>query len=298
MTGESPKQPTSQEIPPRPTAAQAAAALREFLISYPLYRRLRVDLGQGAQLPPFPQSISAPCWQETCKGEPTTTWRLEDKVEVSPGVRLGYKCVHCEQALRSYWVVIHPLRQAFAQLPGGRIPRGFDVFQVQKIGQLPAWSIDPPKEVVRALAAADLALYRNALICMSQSYGLGALASFRRVVENTVGALLDLVEEAALGDNDTEALEAVRQARETRIADEKLRLVAAVVPATLRPGGVNPLSKLYQDYSRGLHALSDEEWLEIATELRDALEYVFGNLRDRLEQAKAYRAKITKHGGR
>ena len=54
---------------------------------------------------------------------------------------------------------------------------------------------------------------------------------------------------------------------------------------------------LYGNYSRGLHQESDEECLAIATELRDALEYLFGNLREQFEQAKAFRERITKRAG-
>ena len=56
----------------------------------------------------------------------------------------------------------------------------------------------------------------------------GAVAYFRGVVENTVSALLDLIEEAAREDGDAAALDAVKSARASRVAEEKFKLVAAV----------------------------------------------------------------------
>ena len=129
-------------------------------------------------------------------------------------------------------------------------------------------------------------------MCMSQGYGLGAVAYFRRVIENEVVALLDLVEDAAKADGDEEALDAVRGARESHVAEEKLRLVAEHVPRGLRPSGVNPLAVLYGGFSRGIHALSDEECLAVALELRTAFDFVFKNLRQVVREAKEYASQI------
>jgi hypothetical protein len=279
-------------------AVQLAAALREFLTSYPLYRKQRLGLSGSLEGLAFPASISGPCSNPMCKGEPSTTWKqLSASDDCWPARHLLFRCVHCDISSQAFWILIeaqerveydHPV--PFRQAPL------YKAFTIQKIGQSPPWSITVPREIERALGEDGLELYRNGLVSMSQSYGLGALAYFRRVIENTVGDLLNLVEEAAEADRNPAALEAVQGARATKRADEKLRLIQDVIPVSLRPGGVNPFGKLYDDYSRGLHALSDEECLSIATELRDTLEYVFGNIRDQLDRAKAYRARIT--GGR
>lgn len=284
----------SEEETPRLEGPQALAALREFLTSYPLYRKLRLPLKMATTSLEFPGAISGPCRDAACIGEPATSWSqtgLDSRSgHVAPGSYwLQYTCVHCRRAAQHFWVLVDALEGASPVLP---IP-GILTFGVQKIGQWPSWSIAVPREIERALEDAEFALYRKALVCMSQSYGIGALAYFRRIIENTVGELLGLVEEAATAEGDQKALAAVREARTTKVADDKLRLIREFIPASLRPGGVNPFAKLYDDYSRGIHSLSDEECLVIAAELRDTLEYVFGNIRDRLEQAKAYRAKIT-----
>lgn len=275
-----------------------AAALREVLTSFPLYRRRRLRFVRPVDSVLSPASISAPCPHPACREEPATTWSREADVEDAyPGRLLRYKCVHCDTERKTFWVLIEPEDKVIYQAPTLG-PRQFQGCTIQKLGQAPPWGIAAPKEIQRSLGESDLQLYGNALVCMSQSYGLGALAYFRRVVENTLGELLGLVEEAATAEGDQKALSVVKEAQKSKVADEKLRLIREVIPASLRPGGVNPFAKLYDDYSRGIHSLSDEECLTIATELRDTLEYVFGNIRDRLEQAKAYRLKITGGTGR
>ncbi len=217
---------------------------------------------------------------------------------------LQYGCVHCARQTITYWVIasrVEPVRKPLPPVlttrgvSSGLGPvEGYRELQVFKTGQYPSWSIRPPKEIQRALDEENVELYRKGLACMSQSYGIGALGYFRRVVENAVGDLLDLVEESAKADGDDDSVRAITEARKQKNAEQKLKLASEAVPPSLRPGRVNPLATLYGDFSRGIHGLSDEQCLEIATDLRETLEYVFGNLRDRLEQAKAYRTKITK----
>ena len=162
---------------------------------------------------------------------------------------------------------------------------------LRKFGQWPAWSITPPKEITDALGD-NLDLYRKALVCMSQGYGLAAVAYFRRIVENEISSLLDISEEAAVADGDEEAREAVRKARQSRVTEEKLRLVAEHVPRALRPNGVNPLSVLHDEFSRGIHALSDEDCLSVALKLRTAFDFVFKNLRMLIRETKNYAAQM------
>lgn len=279
--------------------SQVERILREFLETWPLYRRLTFKSFTPTRDVSFPRALSMPCAHPACKDEPTTTWKAEQGHGARPGEIQIYQCVHCGRAEISFWLMsefadeVNPPPHAPVRdsLPAYR------KITVFKVGQVPGWNISPPKAVERALDAEDLELYKRGLISMSQSYGIGALGYFRRVVENGVDALLDLVEEAANADNDAAAVESLKEARRQKNAEQKLHLASQRVPASLRPGGVNPLGVLYSNYSRGLHQETDDECLAIATELRDALEYVFGNMREQFEQAKAFRAKITKRAG-
>jgi len=278
----------------------AEQKLREFLQTWPLYRRLTFKVAFPIREVSFPRALSMPCSNPACRDEPTTTWTLAQEFSNRPGEMQIYQCVHCSQAEVSFWLVARVSDEVkpapTAVRPANAVPV-YRTASVMKVGQLPGWSIAPPKVIERALDEVNLELYKKGLINMSQAYGVGALGYFRRVVENGVDALLDLVQHAAEADSDAAALEAIREARGKKNAEQKLQLAAEKVPASLRPGGINPLGVLYGNYSRGIHQESDEECLTIATELRDALEYVFGNLREQLEQAKAFRERITKRAG-
>lgn len=270
--------------------------LQEFVEEYPLYRKLILQASDAGSLE-FPPSISQRCHFELCRDEPTTTWTLTDDASRPVGRSITYKCAHCRRAILTVWVYDVVTRTRDSRNNRGETVKTPDAFALQKIGQWPPWSIAVPGPIEAALTTAGaLDNYKKGLTCMSQSYGIGALGYFRRIVEDSISDLLNLVEEGATVDHDQPALDAVKNARTSRVAEERLKLVADTVPATLRPGGVNPLATLYAEYSRGLHAGSDEECLAIAMDLKDALEYFFGNIRHRLEDAKAYGDRIRKRG--
>jgi hypothetical protein len=68
---------------------------------------------------------------------------------------------------------------------------------VMKVGQAPSWDITPDRALEKMLGTRS-DYYRKALVCESQSYGIGAFAYYRRIVEEIIDALLlditDLVE--------------------------------------------------------------------------------------------------------
>jgi len=69
------------QAPPQPTPAAlrkvAEEKLREFVVSWPLYRRLRLQLGEPQKSIPFPAAIAMPCADDACKSQPTTTWKQD-----------------------------------------------------------------------------------------------------------------------------------------------------------------------------------------------------------------------------
>ena len=266
--------------------------LRVFLESRPLYAATKIKTpGWGAGFyydkRLWPDSMTRPC--ERCKL--ATTWsRTEGPTPLGPGVTIAFNCARCSSGEFIVWTQL-------------RVPSDFDAgtMELRKLGQTPAWSIEVPKPMQDALPASALESYKRGLIMMSQSYGIAAVAYFRRVVEDVVERILDLMEEAAKLDRDhpdQAALDAIAEARRSHQATDRLELVADLVPAYLRPGGANPLSRLYASYSEGLHGLGDEECLEIATDLRDALDYLLPGLSDRLTSARAYQASLAKAGRR
>jgi hypothetical protein len=264
--------------------AEATKLVADFLEGAPLYTPLVIELSQAARLEDIaPHAL--PHWCPVCRSE--TTWTATGHLEYgSPKLR----CAQCASSEIEIELRIEPA--AFGEPHpagmGGRPATRSRKWTLRKWGQWPAWSITPPREIQDALVADDLELYKKALVCVSQGYGIGALAYFRRVIENSMNAMLDLVEEAARADGDEDALRNVVRARESKRADEKLALIVEHVPRTLRPSGANPLAVLHDRYSRGLHAFSDDECVRIALDLRRAFDFVFRNLRQLAREAKEY----------
>ncbi len=113
---------------------------------------------------------------------------------------------------------------------------------IRKVGQLPPWAIQLSKELEKSLGE-SASLYRNALICMSQSYGIGACTYMRRVLEDQINPLLNVVygikEEAGATE---EELYKVRKTIQGRTAEDKIKLVNQVAPESIAVGGHNPLT--------------------------------------------------------
>jgi len=137
-----------------------------------------------------------------------------------------------------------------------------------KVGQWPPLLIDPPPELAKALGTEDTELYKKALTNGNSAFGIGALAYFRRVIENKVNMILDLIGNAAQLAN----------------FDAKIEYASKILPPHLRAGGHNPLNKLYAVASSGLHGKTDEQCLDDFQNARFEFEYLFKNLVVRNEE--------------
>jgi hypothetical protein len=151
---------------------------------------------------------------------------------------------------------------------------------VRKLGQSPPWSKPIPREVKKELGD-DAALYSKALTLLSQSYGIGACAYMRRVIETNVDSMLGQIarlrELQGLGEP-AEAVEALKGKNFTK----KIEAAIEALPASLLIDGVNPVKLIYEKLSVSLHSLPDNEAVEIATALQTAYEYVVIELRRQL----------------
>ncbi len=121
---------------------------------------------------------------------------------------------------------------------------------------------------------------------------MGALAYFRRVVEDATLQVIDLFADTAAADGNSEVETTIRAAKESGRTEDRLKLASEALPEGLRPGGANPLAVLYSHYSRGIHGLTDVECLEVARELHFALEYIFKNWRLQMQEAAKFKATV------
>lgn len=150
-----------------------------------------------------------------------------------------------------------------------------------KVGQEPPWDITPDRTLEKALAS-NAPYYKKGLVCESQSYGIGAFAYYRRIVEDTIDKLLEDISDLIATEERQKYLEALEQVKKTKVTERKIELVKDLLPQTLRPNGHNPLSILYEVLSEGLHAESDDRCLELAEQVREVLVFLV----NRIEQSK------------
>jgi hypothetical protein len=193
-----------------------------------------------------------------------------------------YECSDCGVNTYQYWVVVN-----------------FDTATIQKVGQHPARDLRIPRDVAKLLESDAVALYRKGAMAEAHAFGIGAFAYYRRVVESITAKLLDRIENDAMAAEDRDRYKDVLDdIRREHTATERLKLAADVLPASLRPGGANPLSLLHESLSIGLHdsdaSISDGECLEWAGLIRTQLTYLTSELVSHRERAVQYRESMEK----
>jgi len=158
---------------------------------------------------------------------------------------------------------------------------------IRKLGQTPDWQAAIPDEVASALGE-HATLFRRGADCEASGYGIGALAYYRRVVEQVIEDLLERVTPLLQGDARDQYLAALERTRSAPVVEDKIALVKDLLPPTLRPQGLNPLDTLYRALSEGLHAQhaqTDEQCLELAATISQSLVFLVQELR-RSEKAQ------------
>ena len=66
--------------------------------------------------------------------------------------------------------------------------------KMQKYGELPRKKLDRDKALQKFFSD-DLECYEKSVICLSNGFGIAAFAYMRRIIENNIGKLLEMIEE-------------------------------------------------------------------------------------------------------
>jgi len=144
---------------------------------------------------------------------------------------------------------------------------------LKKIGQLPAFERNPEKEVLDYLNNEDKENYKKALSNLSMSFGIGAFAYLRRIIENEIKNIV-----RDLSKLNFEGSENVKKAwKEYEINHQMSNLIDNInpfIPASLKGFGDNPIRLLHQQLSGGIHEYSEEICLEKAKQIDVLLRYV------------------------
>jgi hypothetical protein len=260
--------------------------LRDILVEGPLYRNFVytgthchfTNTGAAIGRPRYgllPKQLKMYCGHEKCEG-PTWWDCSEEDAYFGSGMitQRHYTCRNCGKSIQYYQFIWQENEK-------------FNIFV--KVGQFPALSIEPSPELAKALAPDDAGLYKKGLINFQFGHGIAAVAYFRRVLENKINALLDLIVEAAQNDSGaSELLATIEAVKESHRVEDKIDYAVKILPAHLKPGGHNPLDKLYAPLSAGLHGESDDQCLTIFADAKFVFEYLFKNLTESNEEARKY----------
>src|SRR6266511_20809 len=250
--------------------------LRGFLETEPPFKRLSFELPEMVALVDVgdlaPKSISLPCPE--CQSRVTTWKRLDseyrNKMEIDnpweehPLWR--YRCSDCGKREALFWIAVRSTKNVKMVKDQTEATKAGSI---EKVAQWPRWTPRIPKRVEKALGEKAELLLRG-MHCLQDGYGIGAAAYLRRVVEDEARAIVELVREAAVLDNDEAAVQNADEALKQESARTRLELAAKRIPASLRVDGQNPLEVLYGNLSGPLHTETDEEGVEVATMLIDA----------------------------
>jgi hypothetical protein len=232
----------------------------------------------------LPEEIRLYCPHPSCKKD--QQWKIDGdnrfwERSLFPPQRIGYQCKNCGRSTVYFFVIWHESDGAGEFL---------------KVGQYPPAEVQPPRDL--KLSAVDLEFYRKALTCRNFSFGNGALAYLRRVLENEMNSLLNLVQERnSISDDSKTSSADLIHVRQTGTFEEKARLAAKYLPGDLKPGGSNPFDIIADFASKGMHWEPEEECLDIFDRIRSVFEYLFRNLSFTTEEAKEYVKTLTKLSG-
>lgn len=158
-----------------------------------------------------------------------------------------------------------------------------------KYGELPQFGPPNPPRLISLLRDYK-ELYLKGRRCENQGLGIAAFAYYRRVIDAQRERIFDRIIEVC---NRLEAgPEVVAELTAAKAETQFTKAVETVkhgIPQALLVNGQNPLTLLHDALSEGLHAQTDEECLEIATDIR----VVMANFAERMWQALKDEAEVT-----
>jgi hypothetical protein len=273
-------------------------ANKKFLEEYPLYKDFKTNKTwfKNQSIVLKANNLSKPAINMNCSScESMQTFNMNNEYhkEHSNEPILGqvkdlrYLCSSCQNSM--YVFLVH----FFSEEIGGDSEEF--VLIVNKVGQVPAWDIEIDEEFEKMLGD-HVQHYKSGLICESQSYGIGAYAYFRRVVEDVIDELLKSISGLVEENEKKEYKKKLEEVKQEKIAENKIKIVQDLLPSSLQVEGMNPLKQLYSVLSDGVHNKTDEECMNDAEAIKNILIFLVNQInrteRDR-ENFKKNIKKIT-----
>lgn len=193
-------------------------------------------------------------------------------------IYVTYRCSNCQEHQKTYSLAV--------RLDEEEHPTG----ELYKFGELPTYGPPTPPRLVK-LIGPDRDTFLKGRRCENQGLGIGAFIYYRRVVENQKNRILgEIIKVSEKLGADENKIETLKQAVSETQFSKALDMAKDVIPESLLINGHSPILLLHGALSEGVHALSDEECLELASSVR----VVLGELSDRLSQALKDEAELSK----
>ena len=234
-----------------------------------------------------PKTVALECLDGRCCS--TMVWDLSSDVEVGAVANivkfysLFYRCRHCLSSWVRYEIFTnHISNSAMRVVVHGICPR-----------QYPGVS----STVLEALSDNEAVMYMNAIQSREQEMGLGALAYLRRVVEEAINVLLDLLASVLADSEESKQQEYVAQVewlKSQKAFDKKAVAAAAVLPKSFFAGGHNPFARLHEWASAGVHNETDQDCCELFDEIRGVFDALFERLHAERETRRLYADRLGK----
>lgn len=215
---------------------------------------------------------------ENCDGY-RTYFSLDGDLYLSEDVNykfMRYGCRNCRSTATA---------KTFALVVQGRGSRGV----VQKLGELPPFGPPTPPRVFQLIGEDYRKLFLQGRRAENKGLGIGAYGYYRRIVEHQKGRIIDEIRRVAekLGES-AEMVKTLSEARTETQFSSAIEKIKDAIPRSLLIDGHNPLTLLHNALSEGLHELTDEECLRLATSIR----VVLIELADRISAALKEEAEL------
>ena len=226
--------------------------------------------------------IQLHCEDERCNGIRFFRCVTSNSIEIDmTGYRffyLTYRCSNCQKTEKTF------------SLAAKVIDDGEEKGECYKFGELPAYGPPIPPKLMK-LIGPDRDEFLKGRRCENQGLGVGSSIYYRRVVENQKDRILGEIIKVAnkIGTSKTN-IEILEKAIEETQFTKALDMSKGAIPESLLINGHSPIKLLHSALSEGVHALTDEQCLEMASNVR----VVLGELSERLAQALKDEAELTK----
>jgi len=226
--------------------------------------------------------IQLHCEDERCNGIRFFRCVTADSVGLSmTGYRffyLTYRCSNCQKIEKTFSLSAKVTEEGKAK------------GECYKFGELPTYGPPIPSKLMK-LIGPDRDEFLKGRRCENQGLGVGAFIYYRRVVENQKNRILgEIIKVADKIGTSKSNIEILQKAIEEIQFTTALDMAKGAIPESLLINGHSPIKLLHSALSEGVHALTDEQCLEMASSVR----VVLGELSERLSQALKDEAELTK----